>query len=72
LWLTNQYRIYLTNHLENIEVNLEIMSTMVDFEVIEIVDEKYTYPTLLGFHWANDNEEITKLYKGGISFEHVR
>jgi hypothetical protein len=34
--------------MEDVEVNLERLRTMVDFEVIEILDEKYPYPKLLG------------------------
>ncbi|GLJ59365.1 hypothetical protein SUGI_1523900 [Cryptomeria japonica] len=49
LRLANQHRIYPIGRLENVEVNLGVVKTFADFEVIEVVDEKDTYPALLGF-----------------------
>jgi hypothetical protein len=42
---------------------------MVDFKVIEIINEKDIYPTLLGFKWANDNEAIINLKREEMSFK---
>lgn len=69
LWLANQYRIDPIGRLENVEVQLGTMNTVVYFEVIEIVDEKDTYPALLGFEWDNSNEAIINMKKGNMSFE---
>ena len=66
LWLANYYRIYSIGRLENVEVNLGEVKTVADFEVIHLVDEKDTYPVLLGFAWENENEAIINMKKGGL------
>jgi hypothetical protein len=38
-----------------VTIDLDGACTMVDFEVIEIVDDTTTYPTLLRLDWAFDN-----------------
>jgi len=50
--MANQYRIFPIGRLENVEVYLASVKTTADFEVIEIMDEKDPYPTLLGIDWA--------------------
>ena len=42
---------------------------MVDCKVIEITNEKDTYPTLLVFDSTNDNETIINLKRESMSFE---
>lgn len=64
--LANQYRIYPIGCLD---INLGNVQTVADFKVIEIVYEKETDPTLLGFEWASNNEAIINLKKGEISFK---
>jgi hypothetical protein len=44
-------------------VNIEGMKTKVDFEVIEIVDDSYPYPTLLGIDWEFENNAMLNLKK---------
>ena len=48
--MANQYKIFPISRLENVEVDLAGVKTVADFEVIEILDDKDPYPTLLG-HW---------------------
>jgi hypothetical protein len=38
--------------LQNVEVDLAGVKIVVDFEVIEIMGEKDSYPYLLGINWA--------------------
>ena len=44
-------------------VDIEGVSVLVDFEVIEIVDESNPYPTLLGIDWATDMNRVINLKK---------
>jgi len=37
--------------LQGVTMDIEGMSTQIDFEVIEIVDDSNPYPTLLGIYW---------------------
>jgi hypothetical protein len=41
----------------------------VDFEVIEIVDDNYPYPALLGIDWALNNSTVIDLKKRQMNFE---
>ena len=45
------------------------MHNLVDFEVIEIIDDSTPYPVLLGIDWAFDNQVIINLKKKTMSFE---
>ena len=47
----------------------EDLSTLVDFEVIEIVDDNNPYPALLGIIWATDVNGVIKLKKQKMIFE---
>jgi hypothetical protein len=40
-----------------------------DFEVIEIVDDSFPYPALLGIDWAFDNSTVVDLNKIHMTFE---
>lgn len=42
---------------------------LVDFEVIEIVDDRNPYPTLLGIDWSTDMNGVINLKKHKIIFE---
>ena len=50
-------------------VEVEGMNTYVDFDVIKIIDEGSSYPTLLGIGWANDNLAMIKFKKRVMTFE---
>jgi hypothetical protein len=41
----------------------------VDFEVIEIVDDIFPYPALLGIDWAFNNYIVVDLKKRRMTFE---
>ena len=44
-------------------VNIDGMRSLADFEVIENIDDRNPYPTLLGIDWAFDNLEVINLKK---------
>jgi len=67
--MANQYKIFPISRLENVEVDLAGVKTVADFEVIEILDDKDPYPTLLGIEWAFDNATIINLKKEFMLFE---
>jgi len=55
--------------LQGIIVDIEGACTLVDFEVIEIVDDNNPYPALLGIDWATDMNEVINLKKRKMIFE---
>ena len=48
LWLTNQYKIYPIGRLQQVEVDMDGVQSTIYFKTIELVNETYPYPTLLG------------------------
>ena len=50
-------------------MEIEGESALVDFEVIEIVDDNNPYPALLGIDWATDMNEVINLNKCKMIFE---
>ena len=48
-------------------MDIDRVSVLVDFEVIEIVDEINPYPGLLGIDWANDMNGVINLKKPKIT-----
>jgi len=55
--------------LQGVTVDIEGTSTQTNFEVIEIVDDSNTYPTLLGIDWATDMNGVINLKKQKMIFE---
>ena len=55
--------------LSNVPINLDGVHSLVDFEVIEIIYDSASYPTLLGVDWAFENQAIINLKKKTMSFE---
>ena len=55
--------------LSNVLVDIEGLCTFIDFEVINIVDDTNTYPTLLGIDWTINNYTIINFKKRILSFE---
>jgi hypothetical protein len=55
LRMTNQYCIFSVGRLEYVEVYVAGVKTIIDFEVLEIIGDKYPYPALLGIDWDYDN-----------------
>ena len=49
--------------LSNVLVDIDGMRILVDFKVIEIIDDSRPYPKLLGIEWAFDNLAIINLKK---------
>ena len=54
--------------LIGVSVNIDVVQSVVDFEMIEIVDGSTPYPTLLGLDWALDNYTIIDLNKRQMVF----
>jgi hypothetical protein len=52
-----------------VTIDLDGVCTMVDFEVIEIVDGTTPYPTLLVLDWEFDNQAIINLKTRKMEFE---
>ena len=52
LRLANQQNIVPLGRFPSVPVDIDGVSTLVDFEVIEIFDDRNPYPTLLGIEWA--------------------
>ena len=50
-------------------VDIKGASTLVDFEVIEIMDDINPYPALLGIDWATNMNGVINLEKWKIIFE---
>ena len=67
--MENQYCIFPIGRLENVEINVEGVKKMSDFEVIEIMGDKDPYPTLLDIDWAYDNYVVIDLKKYTITFD---
>jgi len=49
--------------LQGITIDIECASALIDFEVIEIVDDSNPYPMLLGIDWAIDMNGVINLKK---------
>ena len=55
--------------LQGIIVDIEGVSALADFKVIDIVDENNPYPMLLGIDWATDMNGVINLKKCKMIFE---
>lgn len=62
LQMVNQQKILPMGRLR-VTVDIECASALVDFEVIEIVDDINTYPMLLGKNWATDMNSVINMKK---------
>ena len=69
LRMTNQQKIIPMGRLQGVIVDIEGMSALADFEVIEIVDDRNPYPALLGINWATDMNGVINLKKRKMIFE---
>jgi len=49
--------------MQNVEVDLGGVKIVADFEVIEIIGEKYMYLALLGIDWAYESYFIIDIKK---------
>ena len=55
--------------MQGVTVDIEGVSPLADFEVIEIVDDRNPYPTLVGIDWATDMNGAINLKKKKLIFE---
>ena len=61
LGLSNQQKIVPLERFPSVPMDIDGVSTLEDFEVIEIIDDSNPYPALLGIEWALDNYEVINL-----------
>ena len=69
LRLANQQRIVPLGSFLSVQTDISGVSTGVDFEVIEIIDDSDPYPALLGIEWAMENAAVINLKKRQMNFE---
>ena len=69
LRLANQQKVVPLGRLSNVSVDLYGVRSLANFEVIEIIDDSTSYPTLLGIDWAFESQAIINLKKKTMSFE---
>ena len=55
--------------IPSVLVDIDGVSTLAYFEVIEIIDDRNPYPALLGIEWAIDNSAVINLKNRQITFE---
>jgi hypothetical protein len=67
--MANQYCIFPIGRLENVEIYVAEVNTVVDFEVIEIMGDKDPYPIMLGIDWAYNNYALIDLKRDTMTFE---
>jgi hypothetical protein len=67
--MANQQAVSPFGRLEHVPVDIDGVRTFADFEVIEIVDDNFPYPTLLGIDWALNNSIVVDLKKRRMNFE---
>ena len=68
LRMTNQQALSPFGRLEHFPVDIDKVSTFVEFEVIEIVDDSCPYPALLGIDWDFNNSIVVDLKKRIMTF----
>jgi hypothetical protein len=69
LRMANQQAASPFRRLDHILVDIEGVRTFAYFEVIEIIDDSFPYPALLGIDWAFNNSTIVDLKKRCMTFE---
>jgi hypothetical protein len=69
LWMVNQQDVSPFGRLEHVPVDIDRVRTFADFVVIEIVDDRCPYPTLLGIDWDFNYSTVVDLKKRGMTFE---
>ena len=67
--MVNQQKIIPMGHMYGVSKDIEGVSALVNFEVIEIVDDNNPYSTLLGIDLAFDMDVVINLKKRRIKFE---
>jgi hypothetical protein len=69
LRMANQQVVSPFGRLEHVPVDIDRVRTFAYFEVIEIVDDNFPYPALLGIDWAFNNSTVVNLKKRRMTFE---
>jgi hypothetical protein len=69
LKMANHQALIPFGRLENVPMDIDGVRTFADFEVIEIVDDRFPYPTLLGIDWDFNNSIVVDLKKRRMKFE---
>ncbi len=69
LRMANEQVVIDFGRLDHVPMDIDELRTFADFKVIEIVDEKFPYPTQLGIDWAFDNFIVINLKKRRLMFE---
>ena len=69
LRLANQAKVQPIRHVSNLAMDVKGIKNYFNFDVIEVVDGGGSYPTLLGFGWANDSMAMIKFKKPMMKFE---
>jgi len=59
--MDNQVKVFSLGRLSSVPVDLDGVRSVTEFEVIEIVDDRNPYLTLLGIEWALNNDAIINL-----------
>jgi hypothetical protein len=67
--MANQHKIVPIGWLLRVPMNIDRDHNIVDFKVIEIVDNSYPYPRVMGLEWASINQTIINLKKREMIFE---
>lgn len=61
--MENQQKVIPMGRLQRVTIDIEDARTLVDFEVIDIIDDNNPYPALLGINWAIDINGVINLKK---------
>ena len=69
LRLSNQHKIVPLGRFPSVPVDIDGVSTLADFEVIEIIDDSNPYLALLGIEWEIDNDAVINLKNRQMTFE---
>ena len=69
LRLSNQQKIVPLGRFPSVPVDIDGVSTLAYFEVIEIIDDSNPYLALLGIEWAIENSTVINLKNRHMSFE---
>jgi len=67
--MKNQHKIVPMGRLQGVIVDIEGTRELVDFEVIESVDDNNPYPALLGIDWATNMNGVINLKNQKMIFE---
>ena len=69
LRLANQQKIVPLGTFPSVQVDIDGINTLAEFEVIEIIDDSNPYPALLGIEWAMENAAVIDLKRRQMTFE---